>query len=103
LGDMPLTIASNARQFDYSFQPSNPFPSVGVNEPISVPGYAQLVVPSNQLNTVPHNGVFHNLENGMILEQNVQLSEFPDPPPPYQFSEDPEITSVIPMTSIEKF
>ncbi|CAI6347107.1 unnamed protein product [Macrosiphum euphorbiae] len=103
LGSTPLTIASNDRQFDYSFQPSNPLPSVGVNEPISVPGYAQLVVPSNQLYTVPQNASFHNAENGMIFVQNIQLSEFPNPPPPYQFSEDPEITSAIPMTTIEKF
>lgn len=117
LGTSPLTIASisNAHQFDYSFQPSNqcnfsnepiptnPFPSVGFNEPISIPGNAQLVVPSNQLYTVPHNAYFHNQENGMIFAQNIQPSEFPDPPPPYQFSEDPEITSEIPMASIEKF
>lgn len=56
---MPLTIATDARQFDYSFQPSNqsyfsskqipanPLPPLSVNETISVPGYAQLVVPSN--------------------------------------------------------
>lgn len=117
MGTSPLTIASisNAHQFDYSFQPSNqcnfsnepiptnPFPSVGFNEPISIPGNAQLVVPSNQLYTVPHNAYFHNQENGMIFAQNIQPSEFPDPPPPYQFSEDPEITSEIPMASIEKF
>jgi len=56
---MPLKIATDARQFDYSFQPSNqsyfsseqiptnPLPPVGVNETILVPGYTQLVVPSN--------------------------------------------------------
>jgi len=110
LGSTPLTIASNAHQFDYSFQPSNqcnfstnPFPSVGLNEPICIPGNVQLVVPSDQLHTVPHNASFHNPENGMIFAQNIQLSEFPDPPPPYQFSEDPEITSESPMASIEKF
>jgi len=59
LGDMPLTIATDARQLNYSFQPSNqsnfsseqipanPLLLVGVNETIPVPGYAQLVVPSN--------------------------------------------------------
>jgi len=59
LGNTPLTIATNVRQFDYSFQslnqsyfsneqiPTNPLPSVGFTEPISVPGYAQLVIQSN--------------------------------------------------------
>lgn len=103
MGSIPLTISSNDRQFDYSFQHSNPLPSVGVNEPILVPGYAQLVVPSNQLYTVPQNASFHNPENGKIFVQNIQLSEFPNPPPPYQFSEDSEITSAIPMSSTEKF
>jgi len=58
LGNTPLTIATHAHQFDYSFQslnqsyfsreqiPENPHPSVGLTEPISVPGYAQLVIKS---------------------------------------------------------
>ncbi|XP_060877415.1 arrestin domain-containing protein 3-like [Metopolophium dirhodum] len=110
LGDMPLTIATDARQFDYSFQPSNqsyfssehptnPLPPVDVNETISVPGYAHLVVPSNQFYSAPHN----NLENGTILGQNsslhIKFSAYPDPPPPYQFS-DPEIATDIQVPSI---
>jgi len=59
LGNAPLTIAINAHQFDYSFQTlnqsyfsrkqisENSHPSVGLTEPISVPGYAQLVIQSN--------------------------------------------------------
>lgn len=108
---MPLTIATDARQFDYSFQPSNqsylsseqiptnPLPPVDVNETISVPGYAHLVVPSNQFYSAPHN----NLENGTILAQNsslhIKLSAYPDPPPPYQFS-DLEIVTDMQVPSI---
>jgi len=103
---MPLTIATDARQFDYSFQPSsqsfsseqiptNPLSPIGVNETILVPGYAQQVVPSNQFYPMSHN---NNLENGTILAQNSSLhikpSAYPDPPPPYQFS-DPEIATDI--------
>ncbi|CAH1723965.1 arrestin domain-containing protein 3-like [Aphis gossypii] len=59
LGNTPLTIATHPHQFDYSFQslnqsyfsreqiPENPHPSVGLTKPISVPGYAQLVIQSN--------------------------------------------------------
>jgi len=77
LGDMPLIIPTTAHQFDYSFQPSNysyfsskqiptnHLPS-NVTESISVPGYAQLVVQSNQLYSVPHN----SLKHGTFLAQN---------------------------------
>lgn len=111
LGNTPLTIASNAHQFNYSSQPlnqsyfsseqipTNPLLSVGFTEPISVPGYAQLIVPSNQLYSIPQN----NVESETILTQNdslhIQLSAYPDLPPSYQFS-DPQITTDIQIASI---
>lgn len=81
---MPLIIPTAAHQFDYSFEPSNHsyfsnqqiltnhLPSKDVTEPISVPGYAQLVISSNQLNSVPHN----SLKNGTILAQNTQFTRY---------------------------
>lgn len=113
-----MTIASNAHQFDSSFQPSNQyyfsnepiptnsFSSTAFNDSILIPGYAQLEVPRNQPCTMAHNASSQNLENNMILTQNyssnIQLTKFLDPPPPYQFS-DPEITSEIPTTSVRKY
>lgn len=84
LGDIPLIIPNGVHQFDYSFQPSNHsyfssqqiptnhLPSKGVTEPISIPGYAQLVVPSNQLNSVPRN----SRKNGTILAHNTQFTRY---------------------------
>lgn len=103
MGNIPLTIASDACQLDYSFQPlnqsyfsnqqipTNPLLSVGHTEPILVPGYAQLVVPSNQLYSAPTNLSSHNIENGTTLTQNsslhIKLTAYPDPPSPYQYSD----------------
>jgi len=115
-----LTIASDARQFDNSIQPSNksylsnepiptnPFPFVGLTESISVPGCAQIVVPtvliSNPLNSAPHDASSHNLDKVMIPAQqnsslDIQLSACSDPPPPYQLS---EIPSTIRRVSFSK-
>lgn len=118
LGNIPLTIASNVHQFDYSFQPSNQyyfsneliptnsFSSTGLNDSILVPGYAQLEVPRNQPYTMAHNVSSQNLENNMVLTQNyssnIQLTNILDPPPPYQFS-NPETTSEIPTTSFKQY
>ncbi|CAH1723996.1 unnamed protein product [Aphis gossypii] len=118
LGNIPLTIASNVHQFDYSFQPSNQYyfsneliptnslSSTGLNGSVLVPGYAQLEVPRNQPCTMAHNASSQNLENNMILTQNyssnIQLTKFLDPPPPYQFS-DPKTTSEIPTTSFKQY